>query len=96
MMRRSGEPMKASPMVYFGVILLTVISCFPLYYTIVMASHTNAEMAAETPPLLPNSSLFSNLEKAFELAPLNHGLVNSLIVSGAITLGTVAFCTLAR
>ncbi len=29
--------------------------CFPLYYTIVMASHTNAEMAAKRPPLLPNA-----------------------------------------
>ena len=87
--------MKASPMVYLGVILLTVISCFPLYYTIVMASHTNAEMAAGTPPMLPNASLFENLGHAFDLAPLNLGLINSLIVSGAITLGTVAFCTLA-
>jgi cellobiose transport system permease protein len=95
MMRRSGEPMQASPMVYLGIFLLTVISCFPLYYTIVMASHTNAEMASGSPPLLPNASLFDNLKHAFELAPLNHGLINSLIVSGAITLGTVAFCTLA-
>ena len=87
--------MKAGPMVYLGVILLTVISCFPLYYTIVMASHTNAEMAAGTPPMVPNASLFENLGKAFDLAPLNLGLINSLIVSGAITLGTVAFCTLA-
>jgi cellobiose transport system permease protein len=93
--RRGGKSLQASPMVYLGVIALTVISAFPLYYTIVMASHTNAEMAATTPPLLPNSSLFGNLKKAFELAPLNHGLINSVIVSGAITVGTVAFCTLA-
>jgi cellobiose transport system permease protein len=95
-MRRLGrEPMQASPTVYLGVILLTVISCFPLYYTIVMASHTNAEMAAGSPPMLPNASLFENLGHAFELAPLNLGLINSVIVSVAITVGTVAFCTLA-
>jgi cellobiose transport system permease protein len=93
--RSGGKPMQASPLVYLGVIALTVVSAFPLYYTIVMASHTNAEMAASTPPLLPNASLFGNLKKAFELAPLNHGLLNSVIVSGAITVGTVAFCTLA-
>jgi cellobiose transport system permease protein len=93
--RSGGKPMQASPLVYLGVIVLTVVSAFPLYYTIVMASHTNAEMAAATPPLLPNATLFGNLKKAFELAPLNHGLVNSVIVSGAITLGTVTFCTLA-
>ncbi len=93
--RRGGKSLQASPLVYLGVIALTVVSAFPLYYTIVMASHTNAEMAAATPPLLPNASLFGNLKKAFDLAPLNHGLLNSVIVSGAITVGTVAFCTLA-
>ena len=75
--------------------MITLVSVFPLYYTVVMASHTNAEMAAATPPLLPDHELFDNLKKALELAPLNQGLINSVIVSGAITVGTVAFCTLA-
>jgi cellobiose transport system permease protein len=60
-----------------------------------MASHTNAEMAAATPPLLPTTDIFDNLKKALELAPLNHGLINSVIVAGSVTAGTVAFCTLA-
>jgi cellobiose transport system permease protein len=60
----------------------------------VLASHTNAEMAAGT-PLLPTTGVFHNLGAALELAPLNHGLWNSLVVSCAVTLGTVAFCTLA-
>jgi cellobiose transport system permease protein len=93
--RSRGKPLQASPLVYLGVAVLTVVSAFPLYYTIVMASHTNAEMASASPPLLPNGSLFGNLRKAFELAPLNHGLINSVIVSAFITAGTVAFCTLA-
>ena len=78
------------------ITLITLVSVFPLYYTIVMASHTNAEMAAATPPLLPDHlALRQHAARRFELAPLNQGLVNSLIVSGAVTLGTVAFCTLA-
>jgi cellobiose transport system permease protein len=93
--RGKAMPLEASPMVYLGVILLTVVSALPLYYTIVMASHTNAEMASGTPPLLPNATILHNLKEAFALAPLNHGLLNSVIVSGAITAGTVAFCTLA-
>ncbi len=93
--RRGGDPMQAGAGAYALVILATLLAAFPLYYTAVMASHTNAEMAAATPPFLPNGSLFQNLKKAFELAPLNHGLINSLIVAGAITAGTVAFCTLA-
>ena len=91
----SSGVLKASWVTYTLIGLVTLVSVFPLYYTIVMASHTNAEMAASTPPLLPNASVFDNVKKALDLAPLNLGLVNSLIVSGAITAGTVAFCTLA-
>ncbi len=91
----SSAVLKASWATYAVITVVTLVSVFPLYYTIVMASHTNAEMAAGTPPLLPNSSIFHNMRQALDLAPLNLGLVNSLIVSGAVTLGTVLFCTLA-
>ncbi len=91
----SGAVLKGSWGTYTVITLVTIVSVFPLYYTIVMASHTNAEMAASTPPLLPSSSLWDNMRQALKLAPLNLGLVNSLIVSGAVTLGTVALCTLA-
>ncbi|MBV9823669.1 MAG: carbohydrate ABC transporter permease, partial [Actinobacteria bacterium] len=90
-----GKPLEASPLTYLVLAVVTLVSVFPLYYTIVMASHTNAEMAARTPPLLPNGSLFDNIHQALQLAPLNKGLVNSLIVAGCVTVGTVAFCTLA-
>ena len=91
----SSAVLKASWATYAVITVVTLVSVFPLYYTIVMASHTNAEMAAGTPPLLPNSSLFHNMRQALDLAPLNLGLFNSVIVSGAVTLGTVTFCTLA-
>ncbi len=90
-----GGVLRGSWVTYTLVGIVTLVSVFPLYYTIVMASHTNAEMAASTPPILPTTSIVDNMKKALELAPLNQGLVNSLIVSGAITLGTVALCTLA-
>jgi cellobiose transport system permease protein len=93
--RRLHATLDATRWTYALVGLITIVSIFPLYYTIVMASHTNAEMAASTPPLLPNSSFFSNVHKALQLAPLNKGLVNSVIVAGCITLGTVGLCTLA-
>jgi cellobiose transport system permease protein len=90
-----GGVLRGSWVTYALVGVITLVSVFPLYYTIVMASHTNAEMAAGTPPMLPSLSIVDNLKKALDLAPLNRGLVNSLIVSSAITAGTVALCTLA-
>jgi cellobiose transport system permease protein len=94
--RRRNRHAALSPswFTYVGLGVVTLISVFPLYYTIVMASHTNAEMAAKIPPFLPNGSLFTNLRQALKLAPLNAGLINSFIVSTCVTLGTVAFCTL--
>lgn len=79
---------------YVLLAVATFVSVLPLYYTAVMASHTNAELASSVPPLLPNGSLFTNLRAALKLAPLNQGLINSLIVSSCVTVGTVAFCTL--
>jgi cellobiose transport system permease protein len=91
----STSALKAGWVTYALVGVVTLVSVFPLYYTIVMASHTNAEMAASRPPVLPNPSVFDNVKKALELAPLNQGLINSLIVAGSLTLGTVALSTLA-
>jgi cellobiose transport system permease protein len=91
----SGATMRGTWVTYTVLGLIALLSAFPLYYTIVMASHTNAEMAAATPPLLPSGSIWHNMHIALQLAPLNHGLVNSVIVSGLVTLGTVSLCTLA-
>lgn len=93
--RQPHDPMRAGRVAYLLIIVVTLISVFPLYYTAVMASHTNAEMASGAPPLLPNASIIDNVRKALELAPLNQGLINSVVVASAVTVGTVAFCTLA-
>ena len=92
--RRARTTTQAGWGTYVVLTLVTIVSVFPLYYTLVMASHTNAEMARRVPPMLPNGSLFSNLDKALKIAPLNKGLINSFIVSSCVTIGTVAFCTL--
>ena len=93
--RQARKTMQAGVGTYLTLSVVTLLSVFPLYYTIVMASHTNAELAARTPPFLPSGALFGNVRQALELAPLNKGLLNSVVVAGCITLGTVAFCTLA-
>jgi cellobiose transport system permease protein len=92
---KAGRQMDGTWVTYLLLVVVLLVSVFPLYYTIVMASHTNAEMAASTPPMLPNGSIWGNVKKALDLAPLNKGLFNSLIVSSCVTAGTVAFSTLA-
>ncbi|MGY1751193.1 carbohydrate ABC transporter permease [Modestobacter sp. SYSU DS0511] len=96
--RRKGagsKNTKAGPVTYTLLTLSALVSIFPLYWTLVAGSHTNAEIAATPPPFLPNASFFDNMRLALDQAPIGLAIVNSVIVSSAITIGTVLFCTLA-
>ena len=53
------------------------------------AGYSYAEIAATPPPFLPNASLFENFRLALEQAPIGKAILNSVLVSGAITVGTV-------
>ena len=92
---KGGKAGKAGPVTYTLLTLTTLVSIFPLYWTVVAGSHTNAELAATPPPFLPDASLFDNFKLALEQAPIGKAILNSILVSGAITVGTVLFCTLA-
>jgi cellobiose transport system permease protein len=93
--RKGGRAGRAGPVTYTLVTLSALVSVFPLYWTLVAGSHTNAEIAATPPPFLPNASLFDNIGRALDQAPIGLAILNSVLVSGAITIGTVLFCTLA-
>ena len=90
----AGRQLSAGPYTYLILAITTVIAVFPLYYTMIIASHTNHAMAQVPPPFLPNSSMFHNIRLALHEQPLLKAVVNSLIVSGCTALGTVLFCTL--
>jgi cellobiose transport system permease protein len=85
----------AGPFTYTALVLATAVSIFPLYWTLVAASRSNAEIAAVTPPFTPGGNLFSNLAKAMQQVNMVKALLNSLVVAGSIAAGTVFFCTLA-
>ncbi|MQA33906.1 carbohydrate ABC transporter permease [Modestobacter roseus] len=90
-----GKNGKAGPVAYTLLTLVSLVSIFPLYWTVVAGSHTNAEIAATPPPFLPNASFFDNMRLALDQAPIGLAILNSVLVSSAITIGTVLFCTLA-
>jgi cellobiose transport system permease protein len=92
---RAGRHKAAGPVTYAIVVLTVVISLFPLYWTIVAASHTNHEIASTPPPFLPGASIFHNIRLALEQAAIGRAIVNSLVVSSLISIGTVLCCTLA-
>jgi cellobiose transport system permease protein len=92
---KGGRTGKAGPVTYTLLVLSAILSIFPLYWTIVAGSHTNAEIAGSPPPFLPNATIFENFRLALEQAPIGKAILNSIIVAGSITVGTVLCCTLA-
>lgn len=87
--RRGGR------LVYAVLTVAVLISAFPFYWTIVAASRSNADLARTPPSLLPGPNLLHNVQQVLEEADIGKALLNSLIVSGSITVGTVLCSTLA-
>ena len=85
----------AGPRTYAALTATALVFLLPFYYLVVAASRPMAEMAQSPPPLTPGPLLFSNIAKALDQQNIGLALVNSLVVSGVITLGTVLLCTLA-
>jgi cellobiose transport system permease protein len=90
----AGEQ-RGGPLTYAVLIVTTIIAILPLYWTLVAASRTNPELAESPPPFTPGTNLFSNIGEALDQVDMFKALLNSVVVSGSIALGTVLFCTLA-
>ncbi|QIP83514.1 carbohydrate ABC transporter permease [Streptomyces sp. Tu 2975] len=91
----AGRTMKGGKLAYAILIAAVLVSAFPFYWTIVAASRSNADLAKVPPTLLPGPNLIRNFEAVMEEADIGKALINSFIVSGSITVGTVLCCTLA-
>lgn len=88
---------QAGPLTVVGLIVTAVLSAFPLYWMVIIASRTN-ESAYQWPPvLLPGGNLGENVQRVLDNsdAAILKGVMNSFIVSGTITLSTVLFSAMA-
>lgn len=80
---------------YLALTITALLFLFPLYYSVVAASHTPSDLYDGQPPLLPGPGLFDNMARALNEAELFAALGRSLFVSGVVTASTVFFCTIA-
>ncbi|MFI0407698.1 carbohydrate ABC transporter permease [Actinomadura sp. 3N508] len=106
--RRSGGPesrhpgrfrglWNASPLTYLTLVAALALSVFPIYWMIIVATRTNSVVADVPPPLLPGGQGADNVGRLFDNpeAYFAKGLLNSAIASGAVTISTVFFASLA-
>jgi cellobiose transport system permease protein len=92
---RAGRQHHAGPLAYVLLVIMAVLSIFPLYWTMVAASTDNSRISQTPPPFVPGPNLFSNLARAWDEAAMGKAMINSTIVAGVIALSTVMFATLA-
>jgi cellobiose transport system permease protein len=92
---KAGKQMHAGPVTYAVLIVFTAVSLFPLIWTAIAASRTSGRLSQTPPPLWFGANLFKNLGTAWTDANLSQALLNSAVVAGSITVGTVLFSTIA-
>jgi len=95
--RKQRGPQRTNPATYGTLVVIALISAFPLYYMLVGASRTNDQIGKVPPPLLPGGNLLHNLKVVFANpdANIGTGLINSFLAASIVTASMVFFCSLA-
>jgi cellobiose transport system permease protein len=88
---------RTSPLTYLTLLVAIVLSIFPLYFMVVGATQSNDTIFKMPPPMVPGGRLLQNLSAVFANPDANvaKGLLNSVIISGCVTLSVVFFSSLA-
>jgi cellobiose transport system permease protein len=88
---------RASPLNYLVLVLTFILSTFPLYWMLMMASRTPDEVLAVPPHFTPGNQLGHNVGRLFDNPDtmFARALINSFIVAGTITVAVVVFSALA-
>jgi cellobiose transport system permease protein len=95
--RRGRDLFQATPLTFVMLLVTVVLSIFPLYYMIVVATRTNDAVATTPPKLTPGGNLGDNISRLLsnENAAFMTGLVNSAVISLTLTVSVVFLSTLA-
>ena len=77
------------------LVLIVILSAFPVYWTFTIASQTNQAIGQTPPPFLPGGNFLANARRVFDHVDFAKALANSFIVAGSITASTLVFCSMA-
>jgi cellobiose transport system permease protein len=90
---------RAGPSTYVFLLVVAATSLFPLYWSLVIASHDNSAVSAYPPVLTPGHELWHNVKRLFNSGEVNvsfwSALVNTTIVASVVTFAVVFFSALA-
>ena len=94
--RRLGA---AGPLTYVFLVLVAIVSIFPLYWSLVVASHDNSAVAGLPARAHPGHAALAQHQRLFDSGEVNvdfwKALINSAIVASTVTVAVVFFSALA-
>ncbi len=87
----------ASPLTYFALVFAVLLSIYPLYYMFIIATRSLDTINDVPPPVTPGGAFGDNFDRVLDADAANfwRGMINSVIVSSAVTVSVVVFATLA-
>jgi cellobiose transport system permease protein len=94
---RSPSETPAGPLTYGMLVATILLSAFPVYWMLVVASSTEDELAKIPPSVVPRGNLVENFRAVFSADNVFFikSLLNSAIVSVIVTVSVLFFCSLA-
>ncbi|MFF3865458.1 carbohydrate ABC transporter permease [Micromonospora sp. NPDC001898] len=96
-MGRAPQDTAAGVWTYLLLATTILLSAFPLYWMFVIATSNDEALAKIPPAVVPGDRFMANLDEVFSLQDVYFaaGLVNSALVSTAVTASVLFFCSLA-
>lgn len=97
MLSASRRLWQASPLTYVALVLAVLLSIYPFYYLVVIATRSLDAVNQVPPPAMPGDSFGPNFQRVLDNDAANFltGLTNSVIVSTVVTASVVVTGTLA-
>lgn len=81
--------------VEIALLLGLIISIFPFYWMIVMATNTTSDIYRVPPKLIFGSQLLTNIAHVLQSIDFYRSFFNTVLVAGSVTLLVLFFCSLA-
>jgi cellobiose transport system permease protein len=93
--RRRGKGGGVSPIVYVFLSIAVLVSVFPLYYMLVVASVGATAVTSIPPRLFPGTNFLTVAGKVFDTVPFMLSLLNSVLVSTTVAVLSAVLCAMA-
>ncbi|MFC6232273.1 carbohydrate ABC transporter permease [Paenibacillus allorhizosphaerae] len=81
--------------IYLILLAVSLIVLYPLLFTVFSSFMTEKEVSVFPPPIFPHQLYWGNFQKAVETVPIVRFIVNSVVVSSAITAAQLFTSSLA-